>query len=78
MRKNFSSTHFYLLYQPSYCKKRVWMNVNYQHIAEDDSAFKELLYRRGKALEEKHLKDLGRYQKPEFLSVISLKAFQRQ
>ncbi|KJS68185.1 MAG: hypothetical protein JL50_04510 [Peptococcaceae bacterium BICA1-7] len=51
------------------------MNVNYQHIAEDDSAFKELLYRRGKALEEKHLKDLGRYQKPEFLSGDFAKGF---
>ncbi|KJS13233.1 MAG: hypothetical protein VR67_05525 [Peptococcaceae bacterium BRH_c8a] len=61
---SFSATNFYKLYKPSKCEKRVWLITNRPELAEDDIEFIELLKRRGKILEFRHLATLGSYQEP--------------
>ena len=54
----FRDSEFHLLFQPSYCPKRVWLLANRSQWADDDSAFQDLLFRRVKAVEKRHLNQL--------------------
>ena len=62
----FKPSQFQELYQPSFCRKRVWLRERKPDLARDDSEFMELLQRRGLELEARHLSALGPYQQPEF------------
>ncbi len=60
----FRGSEFHILHQPNHCPTRVWLTANCPQLAADDSAFQDLLLRRGKAIEERHLEQLGPYQEP--------------
>lgn len=62
----FTPSDLYELYQPSTCKKRVWLREKRPELASDDTEFLDLLQRRGRRLEERHLGTLGAYGKPEY------------
>ncbi|NMA55077.1 MAG: hypothetical protein GX952_03975 [Firmicutes bacterium] len=62
----FRDSEFHLLFQPSYCPKRVWLLANRSQWADDDSAFQDLLFRRVKAVEKRHLNQLGPYREPDY------------
>lgn len=66
MECRFRGSDFHILYQPSPCPKRVWLMANYPNLAEDDSAFQDLLLRRGRIVEKRHLEGLGPYQEPVY------------
>ena len=62
----FTPSDFYEFYQPSTCRKRVWLRARRPDLARDDNEFLELLKRRGRQVEERHLKTLGPYMQPEY------------
>ena len=62
----FTPSEFRELYQPSICPKRVWLRERRPGLARDDSEFLELIQRRGRELEERHLSILGTYQRPTY------------
>ncbi len=62
----FTGSEFHPLYQPSLCFKRVWLAENQPELAADDSAFQDLVLRRGKAIEARHLEELAPYHKPVY------------
>lgn len=62
----FTPSNLYELYQPTACRKRIWMRERRPELASDDREFLELLQRRGRQLEERHLGTLGAYRKPEY------------
>ncbi len=64
MKNYFSGSDFHTLFQPSVCQKRIWLEANRAELAEDDSAFRELLLSRGRIIESRHLESIGEYKRP--------------
>lgn len=62
----FTPSNLYELYQPSTCRRRIWLREKRPELASDNTEFLELLQRRGRQLEERHLRTLGAYRKPEY------------
>ena len=63
----FSPSLLHELYQPSSCKKRVWLKANHPELAADDSDFMNLLIARGTILEKAHLSNFDKWYSPQYL-----------
>jgi len=55
---------FRVLFQPSYCERRVWLEENKPELAIEDVEFKNLVVEKGQGLEKNHVDTLGPVEMP--------------
>ncbi len=62
----FSPSDFRELFQPNYCERRIWLNVNCPELAVKDTDFIEMVQEKGLAVEKAHVQTVGPTQEPEY------------